>query len=86
MPEKKNYNSFAEVERIAIKLDQGGELLILLKMNEIRIFKLEYYLNGQLLKPENLKGKNLAYKRWSELMTNLIENRDGYQPLTPEDS
>lgn len=80
---KRIYDSFKEVERLALKFEQGGELLILLKCNEVRVFKLEYYLNGDLLRPENIQGKNLAYKRWAELIGKLVES-GRENPLTPD--
>lgn len=83
MTEKK-YDSFKEVERIGLKLEEGGELIISLKTNEVRTYKIEFYLNGSLIKPENFGGKQLAYKRWASLIRELVENRDDYQPLTPE--
>ena len=80
---KKVYDSFKEVERLSLKLEQGGELIISLKCNDVRVFRLEYLLNGQILKPENIQGKKLAHNRWAEVMGKLIE-KVRENPLTPE--
>lgn len=72
---KKVYDSFKEVERATLKFEQGGELIISLKCNEVRVFKLEYLMNGKILKPENIQGKNLAYKRWAELIRGIVESK-----------
>ncbi len=78
------YKSFQEDQRISINLEGGGELLILLKVNIARTYRIEYFLNGKLIKPKPFGGKTKAFKAWAELIGSLIENRDGYQPLTPE--
>lgn len=84
MNEETKYKSFQEAERITLKLEGGGELLILLKVNVARTFRMEYFLNGQLLKPKPFGGKTKAYKAWAELIRGLVENRSDFQPLTPE--
>lgn len=81
---KKIFNSFEAEDRITFQLDHGGIFEIQIKANQVRVFKIEYYLNGQLLRPENFKGKMSAYKRWAELKCSLIENSPGYKGLTPE--
>lgn len=78
------YKSFREAEKISLKLEGGGELLIVLKVNAARTFRIEYFLNGKLVKPKPLNGKIMAYKDWAELIRSLVENRDDFQPLTPE--
>lgn len=84
MSESTKYKSFQDVEKISLKLEGGGELLILLKVNIARTFRIEYFLNGELIKPFPLSGKTKAYKKWAEMIRNLVENRDDFQPLTPE--
>lgn len=81
---KRKWDSFEEVERITLNTEQGSTLLIVLKKNQVNTYKLEHYLNGDLLKPENLSGKSVAYKRWAELVMKIAENRPDFKPLTPE--
>ncbi len=81
---KRIFDSFKVEDRLEIKLEHGGILEIQLKANDVRVFKIEYFLNGHLLKPENWQGKHKAYKRWSELKCSLIENSKDFKGLTPE--
>lgn len=78
---KKVYNSFVEYDRIVVPLKQGGEFVIVMKVNDIRVFKIEYLLNGISIKPENVQGKNLAAQRWAEIKISLFENSDSYLSL-----
>lgn len=81
---KRKWDSFEEVERITLNTEQGSTLLVVLKRNQASTYKLEYYLNGDLLKPKNLSGKSVAYKRWAEVVMKIAENRPDFKPLTPE--
>lgn len=83
---KKVFNSFKPEDRITLKLENGGYFEIQIQANEVRVFKIEYFLNGERIKPENYKGKTKAYERWAQIKCSLIENSPGFKGLTPEGS
>ena len=62
------WKSFKEVAKINLKTERGGDFQILLKMNDARIYKMEYYFEGELLKPKLLHGTRIAYAKWNKLL------------------
>jgi len=78
MKEKKQvsrYDSFKPVEEVVLKLEQGNELKICLMENEVRIFKVEFYLDGIPLKPYRFTGKIKALQFWTKLIPKLYKNK-----------
>ncbi len=82
--DKPKYGTFEEVEKIVLDTKQGSQIEIFLKKNQIRTFRIEYFLNGQLLKPKNVGAKQNAYKEWAKLIQKIVENSPDYIELTPE--
>lgn len=74
MKDKKDYNTFREVERITLTSDTGIETAVLLKVNDIRLFRIEFYLDEQPIKPKLYTGKNKAYTVWDELKQRLLRH------------
>lgn len=68
---KKNYHSFVEYKKLELKIVPCGELKLILLVNDIRVFRLEFYLNEIFIKHETLTGKNFAEKRWDELLNSF---------------
>ncbi len=69
------YDSFKPVEELILKLEQGNELRICLMENEVRIFKIEFYLDGFPLRPYRFTGKIKALQSWTKLIAKLYKNK-----------
>lgn len=63
---------YTEVERITLKTETGVEIAVLLKINHFRVYRMEYWIDGKLIKPARYDGANLAKNAWNHLKERLL--------------
>lgn len=62
---------YKEIERITLKTETGVEMAVLLKVNDVRIYRIEYWLDGKMLKPERFEGRLMAKDVWDQIKQRL---------------
>lgn len=61
-----------EVSRKEINISEKSKLIVILKRNICRQFKIECFLNDTLLKPsERISGRKLADVKWKNFIEEL---------------
>ena len=67
-------NSFQKVESININDENGNELEIVLCKNGARVWRIEFMLNGILLRPMKMTGSSAAMTQW-QIVQNLTKKK-----------